>query len=245
MILKTAHLFIDPTKRHEFVLLFDVKDGNPNGNPDAGNLPRIDPETGHGIVTDVSVKRKIRDYVARELEKPIFIQSEYALNSLIVGAARGKGIEPPGSPVEDEELLNWLKINSIDGLEFDGKEATFEGEFNKKSFNNELQDRYKNQCKDQELDKKLKEVGTALKNTGLFKSDDEALLDVLESQIFLKIDDNGVTLKEGIALNEFDEKKIQTSPKKCWQKSVILSIAWQKARRLSLTRTIGNRCGSK
>ena len=49
--------------RYEFVLLFDVKNGNPNGDPDAGNLPRIDPETGHGIVTDVCLKRKVRNYV--------------------------------------------------------------------------------------------------------------------------------------------------------------------------------------
>lgn len=48
--------------RYDFVLLFDVKNGNPNGDPDAGNLPRIDPETGHGIVTDVCLKRKIRNY---------------------------------------------------------------------------------------------------------------------------------------------------------------------------------------
>ena len=49
--------------RYDFVLLFDVKDGNPNGDPDAGNLPRIDAETGHGLVTDVSLKRKVRNYV--------------------------------------------------------------------------------------------------------------------------------------------------------------------------------------
>ncbi len=49
--------------RHEFVLLFDVTNGNPNGDPDGGNLPRIDPETGHGITTDVCLKRKIRNYV--------------------------------------------------------------------------------------------------------------------------------------------------------------------------------------
>jgi len=49
--------------RYEFVLLFDVKDGNPNGDPDAGNLPRIDPETGNGLVTDVCLKRKVRNYV--------------------------------------------------------------------------------------------------------------------------------------------------------------------------------------
>jgi CRISPR-associated protein Csd2 len=51
------------TNRYEFVLLFDVKDGNPNGDPDAGNLPRLDTETGQGLVTDVSIKRKIRNYV--------------------------------------------------------------------------------------------------------------------------------------------------------------------------------------
>jgi CRISPR-associated protein Csd2 len=49
--------------RYDFVILFDVKDGNPNGDPDAGNLPRVDPETGHGLVTDVCLKRKIRNYV--------------------------------------------------------------------------------------------------------------------------------------------------------------------------------------
>lgn len=49
--------------RYEFVLLFDVKNGNPNGDPDGGNLPRIDPETGHGITTDVCIKRKVRNYV--------------------------------------------------------------------------------------------------------------------------------------------------------------------------------------
>ena len=49
--------------RYEFVILFDVVNGNPNGDPDAGNMPRIDAETGHGIVTDVCLKRKIRNYV--------------------------------------------------------------------------------------------------------------------------------------------------------------------------------------
>ncbi|MDR1491062.1 MAG: type I-C CRISPR-associated protein Cas7/Csd2 [Desulfovibrio sp.] len=53
--------------RYEFVLLFDVENGNPNGDPDAGNMPRIDPETNHGLVTDVCLKRKVRNFV--ELEK--------------------------------------------------------------------------------------------------------------------------------------------------------------------------------
>lgn len=51
------------SKRHEFVLLFDVTNGNPNGDPDAGNMPRMDPETGHGLVSDVCLKRKVRNYV--------------------------------------------------------------------------------------------------------------------------------------------------------------------------------------
>ena len=49
--------------RYDFVLIFDVKDGNPNGDPDAGNMPRLDAESGHGLVTDVSIKRKVRNFV--------------------------------------------------------------------------------------------------------------------------------------------------------------------------------------
>ena len=52
------------TNRYDFVLLFDVKDGNPNGDPDAGNLPRMDAETGHGLMTDVSLKRKVRNFIS-------------------------------------------------------------------------------------------------------------------------------------------------------------------------------------
>lgn len=74
-------------KRYDFVLLYDVQDGNPNGDPDAGNLPRIDPETGHGLVTDVCLKRKIRNFVASARhEEPgfdIFIKEKAILNQLI------------------------------------------------------------------------------------------------------------------------------------------------------------------
>jgi CRISPR-associated protein Csd2 len=75
------------SERYDFVLLYDVKDGNPNGDPDAGNLPRVDPETGHGLVTDVCLKRKIRNFVA--FAKPdvagfdIFIKEKAILNLLI------------------------------------------------------------------------------------------------------------------------------------------------------------------
>src|SRR6266568_8726052 len=63
MTTTATSIFCDPTRRHDFAFLFDVTNGNPNGDPDAGNLPRIDPETMHGLVTDVCIKRKIRDWV--------------------------------------------------------------------------------------------------------------------------------------------------------------------------------------
>lgn len=76
--------------RYDFVLLFDVKDGNPNGDPDAGNLPRVDPETGHGLVTDVCLKRKVRNYVqlssGHKSGYDIFIKEKGVLNTLIDAA---------------------------------------------------------------------------------------------------------------------------------------------------------------
>jgi CRISPR-associated protein Csd2 len=80
-----APVHTDVARRHDFVLLFDVTDGNPNGDPDAGNLPRVDPETMQGLVTDVAIKRKIRDWVdaARGTEEryKIYVQSGVALNA--------------------------------------------------------------------------------------------------------------------------------------------------------------------
>ncbi|MBL8150397.1 MAG: type I-C CRISPR-associated protein Cas7/Csd2 [Blastocatellia bacterium] len=71
--------------RYDFILLFDVKDGNPNGDPDAGNLPRVDPETGHGLVTDVCLKRKVRNYVtiAKNEHPPfeIYVKEKAVLNN--------------------------------------------------------------------------------------------------------------------------------------------------------------------
>jgi len=70
--------------RYEFVLLYDVENGNPNGDPDAGNMPRIDPETGHGIVTDVCIKRKIRNCVLTRHESEngfdIYVRQDAVLN---------------------------------------------------------------------------------------------------------------------------------------------------------------------
>lgn len=74
----------DLKNRYDFVIIFDVQDGNPNGDPDAGNLPRIDPETGRGLVTDVCLKRKIRNYVQVTENKPdrfdIFVKEKAILN---------------------------------------------------------------------------------------------------------------------------------------------------------------------
>ena len=71
--------------RYDFVLLFDVENGNPNGDPDAGNMPRIDPETGYGLVTDVCLKRKIRNYVETVKENAegfnIYIKDNVPLNT--------------------------------------------------------------------------------------------------------------------------------------------------------------------
>lgn len=81
----TAHL--DPAVRHDIVMLFDVTDGNPNGDPDAGNQPRVDDETGHGLVTDVALKRKIRDVVPEikpgDPRYGIFVEAGHALNTRI------------------------------------------------------------------------------------------------------------------------------------------------------------------
>ena len=75
------------SNRYDFVLLFDVRDGNPNGDPDAGNLPRLDAESGHGLVTDVALKRKVRNYVqlAKECAPSfdIFVKEKAVLNNLI------------------------------------------------------------------------------------------------------------------------------------------------------------------
>lgn len=83
--------------RYEFVILFDVENGNPNGDPDAGNMPRVDPETGYGLVTDVCLKRKIRNYVetAKENEKDyrIYIKDGVPLNRSDLEAYADLGVD--------------------------------------------------------------------------------------------------------------------------------------------------------
>lgn len=96
----SAHL--DATKRHDAVLLFDVADGNPNGDPDSGNLPRVDPETMQGLVTDVAIKRKVRDFVdivrGTEERYKIYVQDKgVALNEMHTRAYTASGLKSTGS----------------------------------------------------------------------------------------------------------------------------------------------------
>jgi CRISPR-associated protein Csd2 len=99
--------------RYDFVYLFDVKDGNPNGDPDAGNLPRVDAETGQGIVTDVCLKRKVRNYI--ELVKgsnppfDIFIKEKAVLNQAIEKSFIEVGLTEEKLKEYDEKLKDLKK----------------------------------------------------------------------------------------------------------------------------------------
>lgn len=104
--------------RYDFVFYFDVKDGNPNGDPDAGNLPRIDAETGHGLVTDVCIKRKVRNYVLMtKQEKPpfdIFIKEKAVLNTLIDKAHEDDEVSKKEKGDKTEAARMWMCKNYYD-----------------------------------------------------------------------------------------------------------------------------------
>lgn len=119
---------LDPKVRHDFVYIFDVTNGNPNGDPDAGNMPRIDPETMHGLVTDVCLKRKVRNF-AQLRGRKIFVQTEVALNTLIEDAYKEVGIEAVSVPV-DTEIVSLLpaELSNDIGLGADGKSIVYTGE---------------------------------------------------------------------------------------------------------------------
>jgi CRISPR-associated protein Csd2 len=114
-------------RRHEFVLFFDVTNGNPNGDPDAGNLPRLDPETNRGLVSDVCLKRKIRNYVALARDEvpghEIYMREGAALNAqhrrawAAVLPEVTKADELKKGPKEDgkaRELTRWMCANFWD-----------------------------------------------------------------------------------------------------------------------------------
>ena len=106
-------------KRYDFVYLFDVTDGNPNGDPDAGNLPRVDPETGHGLVTDVCLKRKVRNYVGLvKKEQPpyeIYVKEKAVLNKQHERAYVALGKDPKKAKQPDvNEARDWMCKNFFD-----------------------------------------------------------------------------------------------------------------------------------
>ena len=102
------------TNRYDFVLIFDVKDGNPNGDPDAGNMPRLDAESGHGLVTDVSLKRKVRNFVG--------LVKEHAEGSPLAGENRFEIY------VREKAILNHQNQRAYSALGLDAVEAPGEGD---------------------------------------------------------------------------------------------------------------------
>ena len=111
------------TNRYDFVLFFDVENGNPNGDPDAGNLPRMDPETSQGLVTDVSIKRKLRNYVAvakgDEAGHAIYMQDGAVLNRQHALAYEAAGLKSESKKkpkkIEDaENITAWMCKNFWD-----------------------------------------------------------------------------------------------------------------------------------
>jgi CRISPR-associated protein Csd2 len=110
-------IYSDPTKRHDFVLLFDVTDGNPNGDPDAGNLPRVDPETMQGIVTDVCLKRKVRNWVdatrGTDARCKIFVENRGYLADHKKRAYEAVGAKK-GDDAKADEAQRWMCQNYFD-----------------------------------------------------------------------------------------------------------------------------------
>lgn len=110
-------VYIDPAKRHDFVLLFDVTDGNPNGDPDAGNLPRVDPETMQGMVTDVCLKRKVRNWIdatrGKEEQYKIFVENRGYLVDHKKRAYEAIGAKK-GDDKKADEARSWMCRNYYD-----------------------------------------------------------------------------------------------------------------------------------
>lgn len=120
--------------RYEFVILFDVENGNPNGDPDAGNMPRIDPESGYGLVTDVCLKRKIRNYVEIVKEDAlgyqIYIKEGVPLNRSDSRAYEELGITEKkdlkkNNPDADEKIRDFMCKNFYDIRTFGAVMTTF------------------------------------------------------------------------------------------------------------------------
>lgn len=102
--------------RYDFIYLFDTKDANPNGDPDAGNLPRVDAETGHGLVTDVCLKRKVRDFLDTTGQARIYVRSKVVLNTqnneaweaLSPDTRKSERNKLPRDAQKAKELTDWM-----------------------------------------------------------------------------------------------------------------------------------------
>lgn len=111
---------LDPAVRHDMVFLFDVVDGNPNGDPDAGNRPRMDDESGQGLVTDVALKRKIRDTIALaagdDRRYGVFVQAGYALNPRLEASYEATGLTVSKKYTHDQvaDARAWLCDHYVD-----------------------------------------------------------------------------------------------------------------------------------
>lgn len=128
---------MEPIKnRYEFVILYDVENGNPNGDPDAGNMPRIDPESGYGLVTDVCLKRKIRNYIETVKENTpgyrIYVKDGVPLNRSDKEACAFVGVDPEKLKDEkkknagiDEKLRDFMCSNFYDIRTFGAVMTTF------------------------------------------------------------------------------------------------------------------------
>src|SRR5574344_2175620 len=109
--------------RYDFMLVFDVKDGNPNGDPDAGNLPRVDAETGQGLVTDVCLKRKVRNYIQLTQNNrscyDIFVKEKAILNKEIEAAYAKLNIDLEKAPADSTDGKKRNKPGQGQGGEID------------------------------------------------------------------------------------------------------------------------------
>ncbi len=180
----------DPDKRHDFVLVFDVTDGNPNGDPDAGNLPRTDPETMEGLVTDVALKRKVRNFieiVSEDQVQPerlkIFVEHHGVLNDQIRRAYTAQSMDV-GTKV-DRDITDPVVVENLRGVsealpgafkftdvtdESDAKpNLTYSGELSDPEFKealDELDDSFNTETKSllKELKKESDKAGKPKKN---------------------------------------------------------------------------------
>ena len=106
MTTATESMHLDANRRHDFAFLFDVADGNPNGDPDAGNMPRIDPETMQGLVTDVAIKRKVRDFV--NLAKGDGRYKVYVQHGQFLGDRRKRVFDERGKDAKPDVAQGWM-----------------------------------------------------------------------------------------------------------------------------------------